>query len=188
MIKVWCRVTPHFIFLFTSSVAEVIADWESNGNVQEFAPKISLFSAVIAKTYRRRISSCRSMSNIILPSYLIMACCKWASLCRKRYIQTGPCMSHALRTPQRCPLMFIRSDRGNQNDIGGFPGCGVAYQAWGRGRMTRARCWVLSFLHCLVWSSCIRWSQESLLRLSFCWQYCTRWRISSRPKTLEMSI
>lgn len=98
MFKVWCRVTPHFIFLFTSSAAEVIADWESIGNVQEFVSKVSLFSAAIAKTYKRRISSCRWMFSIVLPSYLIMACCKWANLCRKRYIHTGPCMSHALRS------------------------------------------------------------------------------------------
>ena len=141
----------------------------SNGNVQEFVSKVSLFSAVLAKTYKRRISYCRSMFSIVLPSYLIMACCKWANLCRKRYIHTGPCMSHALRSLQRCPLMFTRTDRGNPNNVDGFPGCGVAYQAWGKGRMTRARCWVLSFLQCLVWSSCIRWSQESVLRLSFCW-------------------
>ena len=98
MFKVWCRVTPHFIFFFTSSAAEVIADWESIGNVQEFVSKVSLFSAAIAKTYKRRISSCRTMFSIALPSYLIMACCKWANLCRKRCIHTGPCMSHALRS------------------------------------------------------------------------------------------
>lgn len=55
------------------------------GNVQEFAPKVSLFSVALAKAYKRRISYCRSVFSIafcLIPRF-------WHVVNERAYAESG---------------------------------------------------------------------------------------------------